>query len=82
MSAICGTAWAVPDTLVTIDRFAEHPDDASLRVIEIDEDTNAHNNLPLPGVITEDWSMDLRRPVRRDHLDQAGFSGLLTEGTL
>jgi len=69
--------YANPNALVTTDWLAANLSDPSLRIIEVDEDTEAYERGHIPGAIAWDWSKDLHHPIRRDYLDQEGFSGLL-----
>lgn len=69
--------YANPDALVSTDWLAENLDDPSLRIIEVDEDSTLYETDHIPGAIAWSWSQDLHHPVRRDYLDQDGFSALL-----
>lgn len=71
------TEYANPDALVTTEWLATNLDDASLRIIEVDEDTDAYAGSHVPGAIAWDWALDLHHPIRRDYLDRDGFSDLL-----
>jgi thiosulfate/3-mercaptopyruvate sulfurtransferase len=66
-----------PDALVSTDWLASHLDDPAVRIIEVDEDTTLYEKDHIPGAIAWSWSDDLHHPVRRDYLDQQGFSALL-----
>ncbi|HEU4321261.1 MAG TPA: sulfurtransferase [Acidimicrobiia bacterium] len=70
--------YANPDSLVSTDWLAAHLDDPNLRIIEVDEDTEAYGRDHIPGAIAWDWSKDLHHPLRRDYLDREGFSDLLS----
>lgn len=65
--------------LVTTEWLAEHLDDPQVRIVEVDEDTDAYARGHIPGAVAWNWSRDLRHPVRRDFVDQAGLSRLLSE---
>jgi len=67
-----------PDVLVDTAWLAEHLDDVDLRVIEVDEQVDLYDKNHIPGAIAWSWSDDLHHPVRRDYLDQEGFSALLS----
>ena len=45
----------------------------------MDEDTSAYEKGHIKGALSWNWSTDLHTKVGRDYLDQAGFSGLLSE---
>ncbi len=67
-----------PDVLVTTEWLASNLDSPGLRIIEVDEDTDAYQRDHIPGAIAWDWSKDLHHPVRRDYLDRAGLEELLS----
>ncbi len=73
------TEYANPDVLVDTDWVEEHLGDGSVRLIEVDEDTTAYEKGHIRGAVSWNWSTDLRTKIGRDYLDQAGFSGLLSE---
>jgi thiosulfate/3-mercaptopyruvate sulfurtransferase len=79
MSHTDPTQYANPEALVTTDWLADNLDNPDLRIIEVDEDTEAYNRNHIPGAIAWNWSSDLHHPIQRDYLDQAGFSKLLAE---
>jgi thiosulfate/3-mercaptopyruvate sulfurtransferase len=69
--------YANPDALVETDWLAEHMDDPSVRVVEVDEDTAAYEQGHIPGALGWNWNTDLHAPVGRDYIDQDGLSDLL-----
>jgi thiosulfate/3-mercaptopyruvate sulfurtransferase len=71
--------YANPDVLVDTEWLEQHLDDPDVRVIEVDEDTTAYDKGHIRGSVSWNWSTDLHTKVGRDYLDQAGFSGLLSE---
>lgn len=71
--------YANPDALVSTDWLAQHLDDAGVRIIEVDEDTTSYEKDHIPGALAWNWATDLHHPVRRDYIDQEGFSGLLSQ---
>jgi thiosulfate/3-mercaptopyruvate sulfurtransferase len=71
--------YANPDALVSTDWLASNLDDPNLRIIEVDEDTDAYTRDHIPGAIAWDWSKDLHHPLRRDYLDRDGFNNLLSQ---
>ncbi len=66
------------DRLVTTEWLAEHLDDPSIRIIEVDEDVTAYERKHIPGALAWDWAADLHHPIQRDFVDQHGLSGLLS----
>jgi thiosulfate/3-mercaptopyruvate sulfurtransferase len=69
--------YANPDALVSTDWLAEHLDDPSVRVVEVDEDTSLYEASHIPGAILWDWNADLHDGVRRDYLDRGRLRDLL-----
>ena len=65
------------DVLVETDWLAEHLEDPSIRVVEVDEDVTAYAKGHIPGAITWDWTTDLQDPIRRDFIDRDGLEALL-----
>ena len=70
-------AYANPDALVTTDWLVENLGNSDIRIIEVDEDVTLYEKNHIPGAIAWSWSQDLHHPLRRDYLDQEGFSKLL-----
>ncbi len=70
---------ANPDALVSTDWLASNLDDPSIRIVEVDEDTEAYGRGHIQGAIAWNWSTDLHHPIRRDYLDQEALSALLAE---
>ena len=72
------TGYAKPETLVETDWLEGHVDDPAIRVIEVDEDTEAYEKGHIRGAIGWNWSTDLHTEVGRDYVDRAELSGLLS----
>jgi thiosulfate/3-mercaptopyruvate sulfurtransferase len=69
--------YANPDVLVSTDWLEEHLGDDDIRVIEVDEDTNAYEKGHIRNAVGWNWTTDLHTPVGRDYKDQDGFAELL-----
>jgi len=69
--------YANPDVLVSTDWLEEHLGDEDIRVIEVDEDTNAYEKGHIRGAVGWNWTTDLHTAVGRDYKDQDGFAELL-----
>jgi thiosulfate/3-mercaptopyruvate sulfurtransferase len=65
------------DVLVDPAWLAEHVDDDSIRIVEVDEDRALYAAGHIPGAIGFDWRNDLQDPVARTFLDAASFGALL-----
>jgi thiosulfate/3-mercaptopyruvate sulfurtransferase len=70
--------YANPDALVETDWLEEHVNDPDIRVIEVDEDTEAYEKGHIQGAVGWNWTTDLHTEVGRDYIDQAGLSELLS----
>ncbi|OBK84247.1 thiosulfate sulfurtransferase [Mycolicibacter heraklionensis] len=67
------------DVLVSTDWAESNLDAPNTVFIEVDEDTSVYDINHIPGAIRLDWRRDLQDPVRRDVIDEAAFSKLLSE---
>jgi thiosulfate/3-mercaptopyruvate sulfurtransferase len=72
------STYANPDALVETGWLEAHLDDPGIRVIEVDEDTTAHEKGHIAGAVGWDWNTDLHTPVGRDYVSQAELSELLS----
>jgi len=73
------TEYANPGALVDTDWLEGHIEDPDIRIIEVDEDTSAYEKGHIRGSAAWNWTSDLHTKVGREYLDQAGFSGLLSD---
>ena len=64
------------DVLVTSDWLAEHLNDPDIRIVEVDEDTDAYGRGHIPGAVAVNWNSDLQDPLRRDFIDPEQFAKL------
>jgi len=69
--------YANPEALVETDWLEENIEDPNIRIIEIDEDTQAYEKGHIRGAIAWNWFKDLHDPLKREYVDQAGLSSLL-----
>jgi thiosulfate/3-mercaptopyruvate sulfurtransferase len=65
------------EVLVTTDWVAEHGGEPNVRLVEVDEDTEAYGGGHIRGAIAWHWSDDLHDALRRDFLNQQQLSDLL-----
>jgi thiosulfate/3-mercaptopyruvate sulfurtransferase len=65
------------DVLVTTDWLAEHLDDPSLVVAEVDENPGLYDDGHVPGAVKLHWRDDLQDPVERDLVDKEAFELLM-----
>jgi len=71
--------YANPDALVETDWLEANVTDPGIRVIEVDEDTEAYLKGHIEGSVGWNWTTDLHTDVGRDYVDQAGLSDLLSK---
>ncbi len=64
------------DVLITTDWLAQHLDDPAIRIVEVDEDTDAYGRGHIPGAVAVNWNTDLQDPLRRDFIDPDQFAKL------
>jgi len=64
------------DVLVETDWVAEHLNDDSIRIVEVDENPALYAEAHIPGAIGFDWKNDLQDRVKRDFLGPEEFGAL------
>ena len=62
--------------LVETDWVAQHLDDDSIRIVEVDENHSLYQQAHIPGAIGFDWKADLQDPLRRNFLGPKDFATL------
>jgi thiosulfate/3-mercaptopyruvate sulfurtransferase len=65
------------DVLVETDWVAEHLDDDSIRIVEVDENPVLYAEAHIPGAIGFDWRIELQDQVKRDFLSPEEFGKLM-----
>jgi thiosulfate/3-mercaptopyruvate sulfurtransferase len=70
--------YANPDALVETDWLESAVEDRGIRVIEVDEDTEAYDKGHIKGAVGWNWNTDLHAKVGRDYVDQSALSALLS----
>ncbi len=71
-----GTATA-PDVLVSTDWVAQHLNDTSIRLVEVDVDTAAYDQGHVPNAIAWNWTTELCDTLVRDIIPPARFEALM-----
>jgi thiosulfate/3-mercaptopyruvate sulfurtransferase len=64
------------DVLVDTSWVADHLDDDSIRIVEVDENPDLYAEGHIPGAVGFDWKRDLQDQVRRDFLGHEEFGEL------
>jgi thiosulfate/3-mercaptopyruvate sulfurtransferase len=67
------------DVLVSTDWVAQHANDAGVKLIEVDVDTNAYEEGHIPGAVGFNWTSQLQDQVRRDVITKTELEKLLGE---
>jgi thiosulfate/3-mercaptopyruvate sulfurtransferase len=70
---------AASDVLVSTDYVAQHLNDGSFKLVEVDVDTNAYSEGHVPGAIGWNWTSQLQDQVRRDIITKSDLEKLLSE---
>jgi thiosulfate/3-mercaptopyruvate sulfurtransferase len=65
------------DVLVDTQWVEDHLDDASVRIVEVDENPALYAEAHIPGAIGFDWKTDLQDQVKRDFLGPEEFGELM-----
>ena len=77
MSTIENKGYAHPDALVDVDWVEQHRKDGSIKLVEVDVDTNAYSEGHIPGAVAWNWTSQLSDNVRRDVLSKDDLETLL-----
>jgi thiosulfate/3-mercaptopyruvate sulfurtransferase len=73
---MAGNGYAKP-VLVTTEWLAEHVNDESIVVAEVDENPDLYDEGHIPGSIKLHWRDDLQDPIERDLVERVVFERLL-----
>jgi thiosulfate/3-mercaptopyruvate sulfurtransferase len=68
--------YANKDVLVDTEWLEGKLDDPNIRIVEVDEDTQAYEKGHIPNALGWNWNTDLHAPLGRDYVDQEGLSTL------
>jgi thiosulfate/3-mercaptopyruvate sulfurtransferase len=71
------TTNVLTQVLVSTDWVAQHANDPSVRVVEVDVDTGAYDQGHAPGASAWNWTTELCDPVVRDIVSKAALEALL-----
>jgi thiosulfate/3-mercaptopyruvate sulfurtransferase len=61
------------DVLVSTDWLAENIDNPDVRIVEVDEDTEAYERGHIRNALGVNWKSDLQDPLRRDFISGPDF---------
>jgi thiosulfate/3-mercaptopyruvate sulfurtransferase len=62
--------------LVTTEWLAAHLDDPGIRIVEVDEDTQAYHRGHVPNSVAVNWTTDLQDEIRREFVSPEAFARL------
>ncbi|MGH7692412.1 MAG: sulfurtransferase [Candidatus Dormibacteria bacterium] len=68
--------YANPEALVSTAWLADHLRDPDIRILDVDEDTEAYGRGHIPGAIGVHWRNDLQAPLERDFIGPEQFAKL------
>lgn len=80
--------YAHPASLVDTEWVAEHGEDVTVRLVEIDVDTDAYESGHIPGAVGWHWQNDLQRhpirdiPAREEWESLLGLAGITNDTTV
>jgi thiosulfate/3-mercaptopyruvate sulfurtransferase len=72
-------AATIPDVLVSTDWVAQHLNDSSIRIVEVDVDTAAYDQGHVPNAIAWNWTTELCDTLVRDIIPPAKFEALMAK---
>jgi thiosulfate/3-mercaptopyruvate sulfurtransferase len=70
-------AGTIPDVLVSTDWVAQHLNDTSIRIVEVDVDTAAFDQGHVPNAIAWNWTTELCDTLVRDIIPRDKFEALM-----
>ncbi len=70
-------AITMKNVLAGTDEVAARRADTGLRILEVDEDTEAFGRGHVPGALGINWKSDLQDPMRRDFIGPDAFASLM-----
>lgn len=70
-------AIAMKGVLATTDEVAERLGESALRILDVDEDTEAYARGHIEGALGIHWKNDLQDPLRRDFIGPEAFGRLM-----
>ena len=70
--------YAHPETVVNTQWVADHLNDPTVRLIEVDVDTAAYDQGHIPGAVALNWKTELQDQVTRDIVPQEQLERLLS----
>ncbi|MBW3634832.1 MAG: sulfurtransferase [Armatimonadetes bacterium] len=68
-----------PEVLVDCDWVQGHLQDANVKLVEVDVDTNAYSEGHIPGAVAWNWTSQLSDNVRRDILSKDALEKLMSQ---
>jgi thiosulfate/3-mercaptopyruvate sulfurtransferase len=71
------STYAHPDVLIETDWVSHHLNDPSVRLVEVDVDTQAYNTGHIPNAVGWNWQSQLSDRVRRDLVSKLELEKLL-----
>ena len=77
MSTIQNKGYAHPESLVDVEWVEENRKNGSIKLVEVDVDTNAYSEGHIPGAVAWNWTSQLSDNVRRDILSKEDLEQLL-----
>ena len=73
------SSYANPQVLVSTEWVADHLNEPSIRLLEVDVDTTAYGQGHIPGAVGINWTTQLGDPIRRDIPSRSAWEQLLSQ---
>jgi thiosulfate/3-mercaptopyruvate sulfurtransferase len=70
---------AASDVLISTEEVAQHLNDGSFKLVEVDVDTNAYSEGHAPGAVGWNWTSQLQDQVRRDVISKSDLEQLMSQ---
>lgn len=77
--SVAEKGYSNTDVIVDVDWVEQHRNDANIKLVEVDVDTNAYSEGHIPGAVSWNWTSQLNDPLTRDIPSRDQLSALLSE---
>jgi thiosulfate/3-mercaptopyruvate sulfurtransferase len=74
--------YAHPESLVSTEWVVQHGNDANVRLVEVDVDTNAYDSGHIAGAVGWNWQSQLQQTVARDIVSKPDMENLLGKSSI
>jgi thiosulfate/3-mercaptopyruvate sulfurtransferase len=71
------SSYVHPEVLVSTEWAAEHQNDPTIQLVEVDVDSTAYDQGHIPGAVGWNWQTELQDNIRRDLIPKSSLEELL-----